>query len=148
MSHIRIPPIEETLFAIAERAALHATCPRRSVGCVLVKNFQDVISIGYNSSPDGMPICLTSDCIIEGGHCVRVVHAEMWAILSAVRNGISLIGATAYCTLLPCINCMQSLYLAGVTRIVYDESYDRDEKNHLFQLAELAGIMLVERTCR
>lgn len=136
---------EDLFFSIAEEVAIQASCPRRSVGCILVDSYDTIVSNGYNGSARDVETCLEVGCLIEGGHCVRAVHAEIRAIANAARRGVNLHDCRAYCTLLPCINCMQALRIAGVRVIIYDEVYDREEKNHLFRMAERAGISLIER---
>jgi len=40
-----------------------------------------------------------------------------------VQHGVSLAGATAYCTHQPCVNCSKLLISAGIDRIVYEHAY-------------------------
>jgi deoxycytidylate deaminase len=53
----------------------------------------------------------------------RAMHAEMDAILSCARNGISVQGTTLYTTTFPCHNCARHILGAGVHRVVYIEPY-------------------------
>lgn len=55
----------------------------------------------------------------------RIVHAEMEAILSCTRVGISTVGASLYCTTFPCHNCAKHIVDAGITRVVYVEPYPK-----------------------
>ena len=55
----------------------------------------------------------------------RVVHAEMEAILSCSRVGITTVGSTLYCTTFPCHNCAKHIIDAGVKRVVYVEPYPK-----------------------
>nr|WP_315424772.1 anti-phage dCTP deaminase [uncultured Pedobacter sp.] len=57
----------------------------------------------------------------------RVVHAEMQAILSCAKEGISCIGSTLYCTTFPCHNCAKHLIAAGIKRVVYVEPYAKSK---------------------
>lgn len=57
----------------------------------------------------------------------RVVHAEMEAILSCSREGISCIDATLYCTTFPCHNCAKHIIAAGIKRVVYVEPYPKSK---------------------
>jgi len=57
----------------------------------------------------------------------RVVHAEMEAIISCARGGISCIGATLYCTTFPCHNCAKHIIAAGIKRVVYVEPYPKSK---------------------
>lgn len=138
------PTNEETIWEIAESVANQATCDRRKVGCVIADYGLTIIGVGSNVAPDGT-LCSETYHVMEGGHCVRAAHAEITALMSALRTGGKTIDAQAYCTVLPCINCMNALYLAGIVRIHYDEDYEREEKENLFMLATLYGISLVRR---
>lgn len=57
----------------------------------------------------------------------RVVHAEMEAILSCARNGISTQDAILYCTTFPCHNCAKHIISSGVKRVVYVEPYPKSK---------------------
>jgi dCMP deaminase len=46
------------------------------------------------------------------------LHAEADAITAAARNGISLDGATLYCTIMCCRSCFALVTGAGITRVV------------------------------
>ena len=139
------PTYEETFFTVAKTLAKRSTCPRKKVGCVIVDEFNSIVSEGYNGSPAGMPHCLDAGCIDEGGHCVRAVHAEINALASAARRGVSLKGCRAYCTLLPCIQCAQALVTAGITEVYYDEAYLREEAQTLQKLVVRLNLKLIGR---
>jgi YD repeat-containing protein len=53
----------------------------------------------------------------------RVVHAEMEALLSCARKGVSTRGATLYSTTFPCHNCAKHIIAAGIERVVFVEPY-------------------------
>lgn len=55
----------------------------------------------------------------------RAVHAEMSAILDAVRRGQSIKGATLYCTTFPCHNCAKHIVGAGLKEVVYIAPYPK-----------------------
>lgn len=145
MTRKKRPSFDDTFFDIAKVLSRRANCPRRSVGCIIVDEYNSIVAGGYNSPPEGMPTCLEAGCIDEGGHCVRVVHAEMNALASAARRGISLKGCSAYCTLLPCIQCAQALATAGVTAVLYDEVYEREEARTLQMLVGRLNLKLIGR---
>ena len=56
-------------------------------------------------------------------YCQRTVHVEINALLQAARFGIAIEGASLYCTLEPCVNCMKALITAGVTEIRFRDLY-------------------------
>jgi len=47
----------------------------------------------------------------------------MNAIVWAAREGISINGATIYCTYEPCFDCTRAIIAAGLKRIVFAEKY-------------------------
>ncbi|WP_236209853.1 anti-phage dCTP deaminase [Pseudomonas tohonis] len=57
----------------------------------------------------------------------RVVHAEMEALLSSSRSGVSTVGSSLYCTTFPCHNCAKHIIAAGVFRVVYVEPYPKSK---------------------
>jgi dCMP deaminase len=54
----------------------------------------------------------------------RSAHAEANAVALAAKKGVSLEGATIYCTLEPCIACSKLIVMSGITRVVYEHPYD------------------------
>lgn len=82
----------------------------------------------------------------------RPVHAEMAAILSCARTGISLQNATLYCSTFPCHNCAKHIIGAGIKRVVYIEPYPKSKSVELYSdslvLAEtLADNSPLDRVC-
>jgi deoxycytidylate deaminase len=55
----------------------------------------------------------------------RAVHAEMEALLSCARNGISTRNATLYTTTFPCHNCAKHIVAAGIKKVIYIEPYPK-----------------------
>ncbi|KMT65927.1 anti-phage dCTP deaminase [Catenovulum maritimum] len=55
----------------------------------------------------------------------RAVHAEMEALLSSARNGISTRDANLYTTTYPCHNCAKHIVASGVKRVLYIEPYPK-----------------------
>lgn len=107
-------------------ASLRYTCPRRSVGCVLVDHRFHVLSTGYNGVPRGMPHCIDSPCRAAGAtsgaaldEC-EATHAEANALLQC--PDVDTIW-TAYCTTSPCIHCVKLLLNTTCERIVFIEPY-------------------------
>jgi dCMP deaminase len=107
---------------IARTVATRATCPRASVGCVLVRDHR-ILTTGYNGAPRHVAHCTQVGCLLVHGHCQRATHAEANAIVQGALHGVGLEGAQAYCTHQPCVNCTKLLISAGVERIVYETAY-------------------------
>jgi len=107
---------------IATQVATRATCERKHVGAVIVKD-RIALSMGYNGSIKGTDHCDDAGHLMEDGHCVRTVHAEVNAIVQAAKNGISIDGSTMYITCNPCWNCFKTITNAGIKKIIYGEFY-------------------------
>ena len=125
---------------IAHQAATRATCLRKKVGAVIVRD-RTVLSTGYNGSIRGLPHCEDEGCVVEDGHCITTVHAEANAILQAAKNGVSVDGAELYTTASPCWNCFKLIANAGIRTIYYGEFY-RDERSR--ETAQRIGIELTD----
>ena len=132
-------PWDDYFMNIAKVVATRATCHRKFVGAVLVRD-RMILSTGYNGSIRGMPHCSDDGHMMENDHCVATIHAEMNAILQAARNGVNIDGATVYVTASPCWNCFKALMNSGVNRVCFGEFY-RDER--IFKVAEEIGVELV-----
>jgi deoxycytidylate deaminase len=61
----------------------------------------------------------------------RAVHAEMEALLSCARSGVSPRGGTLYSTTFPCHNCAKHIVAAGLKRVVYVEPYPKSKAENL-----------------
>ncbi len=125
---------------IATQVATRATCERKHVGAVIVRD-RTILSTGYNGSIRGLPHCEDVGCVIEDGHCVATVHAEANAILQAASNGVAIRGAELYTTASPCWPCFKLIANAGISRVYYGEFY-RDEKS--LAVAREANIELID----
>lgn len=63
----------------------------------------------------------------------RSVHAEMAALMTAARLGISVQGATLFCTTFPCHMCARHIVASGIKRVVYVEPYPKSKARQLHQ---------------
>jgi dCMP deaminase len=130
---------DQYFMEIAAQVATRATCDRKHVGALLVRD-RIILSTGYNGSIRGMPHCDEVGHLMENGHCVATVHAEANAVLQAARTGVRIETATLYTTASPCWPCFKLVANAGIVRIVYGEFY-RDQR--IFDVASRLGIELV-----
>ena len=78
---------------------------------------------GTNGTPSGT----SNECEDEiNGELVTkgsVIHAEKNCTLKAAKEGVSCLGATIYISLSPCLQCAAMLKQAGITRVVYKDTY-------------------------
>ncbi len=124
--------------AIATQVATRATCDRKHVGAVIVRD-RTILSTGYNGSIRTLPHCDEVGHMMEAGHCVRTIHAEANAIIQAAKNGVAIEGANIYITASPCWQCFKMIANAGIERIIFGEFY-RDER--IYDVAQKLGIEL------
>lgn len=138
------PSWDDTFMLVANVMSWRATCPRRSVGCVLVSTDHRVLSTGYNGAPRGLAHCAEDGCVLDGlGRCTRAVHAEANAIFQAGRQGSNLFGSIAYCTDRPCINCAMALIQIGISAITWsNDEIHADERNAVIALFGAAGVAM------
>jgi dCMP deaminase len=121
------PDWDTYFFEMARLVSTRATCPRASIGVVLVDAKNRVLSTGYNGAPRGELHCLEAGCTMFADHCVRATHAEVNAVEQHLygTDGIGFLsGATAY-VVGPrpiCSHCAGSLYRAGVKEVKWKES--------------------------
>lgn len=130
---------DEYFMNIAREVATRATCDRKHVGALLVRD-RTILSTGYNGSIRGLPHCDEVGHMMENNHCVATVHAEANAIIQAAKNGVGIDNATIYTTASPCWPCFKLIANAGCKRIVYGDFY-RDSR--IFDYAARLGIELV-----
>ncbi len=124
------PSWDEYFLQVAKLVSKRATCLRRSVGAVLVKN-KRILATGYNGAPAGLKHCIDIGCLreklkIPSGQrheLCRGLHAEQNALIQAALYGISAEGSTLYATNQPCIICAKMLINAGIKEIVISEGY-------------------------
>ena len=124
------PSWDEYFMEITRLVAKRSTCRRRSVGAVVVRE-KRMLCTGYNGAPSGLAHCLEAGCLRdemnvpsgERHELCRGLHAEQNAIIQAALHGVSIKGATLYCTNLPCVICAKMLINAGIVEIVYESGY-------------------------
>ena len=140
------PSWDDYFMEMARVVSRRSTCLRRSVGALLVRD-KRILTTGYNGAPAGLPHCEQVGCRreqlgIPSGErqeLCRALHAEQNAIIQAALHGVSVDGATLYCTAQPCVICSKMLINSGIKGVVYAEGYP-DELSR--ELLEEAGVAL------
>jgi dCMP deaminase len=130
------PNWDEYFAGVAQTVASRATCPRASVGAVLVRD-RRILATGYNGAPSGTDHCLDVGCLLVNDHCQRATHAEANAIVQAALHGVNTDGSTIYCTHQPCGGCTKLILTAGVIRIVYLRSKPDEVAEQLLSEAKV-----------
>jgi dCMP deaminase len=136
------PDIDEYFLKIALVVAERSTCLRHHVGAVAVRD-KHILSTGYNGAAAGLKDCLSLGCLrnelnIPSGtrhEICRAIHAEQNVIIQASLHGVSMEGATIYCTHTPCILCAKMLVNSRIKRFVSFGKYSDDAFKSLFEEA-------------
>ena len=115
----------------------------RHVGAIITKN-KRILTTGYNGASSNIKSC------VEKGKCLRkelnipsgtrqeicyAVHAEQNAIIQAAKLGVSVDGATLYCTHQPCSICAKMIINSGIKRVIFKEGYPDEFSMALFNEA-------------
>lgn len=141
------PDWDEYFMEMAELAARRATCLRRKVGAVLVKN-KKVLATGYNGAPMDIEHCETTGCLREEmqvpsgerHEICRGVHAEQNLVAQAAIHGVKTEDSIVYCTHQPCIICTKILINAGVKKIYFKNSYSDEFAENLLKQSNVEFI--------
>ncbi|MGF6376029.1 dCMP deaminase [Clostridiales Family XIII bacterium PM5-7] len=144
------PSWDEYFMEMAELTAKRATCMRRQVGAVIVKD-KHIIATGYNGAPRGLAHCaerggcLRQELNVPSGQrheLCRALHAEQNAIIQAATLGQSIEDAAIYVTHQPCVICAKMIINAGIKRIIVKEGYPDDLAEEILAEAGLKIVML------
>lgn len=136
---------DKRFMQLASTVATWSSCFKadRHIGAVIVKD-KRILTTGYNGASSGVLSC------VERGECIRekqgiasgtrheicyAVHAEQNAIIQAAKLGVSVDGATLYCTHQPCVICAKMIINSGIKRVVYQFGYPDEFSRELFKQA-------------
>ena len=142
MADPKRPEVDEYFLKIASVVAERSTCLRHHVGAVAVRD-KHILATGYNGAAAGIKDCLELGCLRDAENIpsgtrheiCRAIHAEQNCIIQASLHGVSLEGATIYCTHTPCILCAKMLTNARIKRFVTFRKYADDTFIELFHEA-------------
>lgn len=121
----------------------------RHVGAVIVQD-KRILATGYNGAPSGVFSCKDKGfCMrikenIPSGTCLEkcyAIHAEQNAIIQAAKVGVSIDGATLYCTHRPCTICTKMIINVGIKKVIYKEDYPDEFSVKMF---DEAGVELIQ----
>ena len=148
--------------AMVDTVATRSTCPRRSVGCVLVNSNNRVVSTGYNGTPPGFPHCgerpqymhkVDEEWSKEPWTCGGENYAsgegldKCWATHAEVNAFTQVTPEqgpfTAYFnSATPCFTCAKMCVTYGVKRIVARDWYAHEGVDKLFKQAGVEVVLV------
>lgn len=113
---------------VANSIAQFSPDQKTKVGALLLHNVSgSVLSTGYNGF-----IRNANDAELPSIGDEKydyIVHAETNLLFSAARHGVRTSECFIICTLSPCINCLRSLYQAGIVKVYFRDTYKDFHKN-------------------
>lgn len=132
---------------LAETVGKWSSCYQsgRHIGAVIVRD-KRILTTGYNGAPAGLPSCAErEECLrrkleIPSGtrhELCYAIHAEQNALIQAAKLGVSVQGATLYCTHQPCSICTKLIINAGIARVVYKYPYPDDFAKMLLEQSDV-----------
>ena len=137
---------------LAKQISTWSKDPSTKVGAVVIGEYGQLLSQGYNGFPRG--ISDTDDRLNNRERKYElVVHAEMNAIYNASLTGVSLRDSTLYVYGLPiCNECAKGIIQVGIKKVVamrpkeYNSDWDKSNKNAeaLFREAEVMYLIDIE----
>jgi dCMP deaminase len=141
------PSWDDYFIDIMHMVGKRSTCDLGYVGSVIVKDNR-ILTTGYAGSPVGVGHCtelghemhtVTHPDGTVSEHCIRTIHAEQNALITAAKHGISTVGGTLYCKMTPCYTCAKLIINAGIVRVVAQNDYHASARSK--EIFTEAGIL-------
>lgn len=144
---------DKRMMDMCDLVSTWSSCYRhgRQIGAVIARD-KRILTTGYNGAGSGIKSCVDKgECLrdklgIESGTRHEVcyaVHAEQNAIIQAAKLGVSVQGATLYCTHQPCSICAKMIINSGISKVVFREGYPDEFSLEMFSEA---GVELIKYT--
>lgn len=107
------------MMEVADLAAKQSNDHKIKVGAVIAKD-RNILAYGYNGTASGTSNIMRDE---NDKTLPTVIHAEQNAIAKLAKSTQSGVGATLYCTHLPCMTCALSVIQAGIERVYFRTNY-------------------------
>ncbi len=141
---IKRPSWDEYFIKAACLVSERATCLRRKVGAVLVKD-KRILATGYNGAPARVEHCEVSGCLREQldvpsgqrHELCRGLHAEQNVLVQAALHGVSTRQSSLYITCSPCLICAKMIINAGIKEVICKEYYPDKMAEDFFKEAKV-----------
>jgi len=117
-------------------------CPRAECSAIAHRPFGMPAFVGGVNRHIG-----EQDCVIEDGHCVSAVHAEIDMLTTAAKEGIPLKGSTVFSLERPCQRCLVSMAASGVKKVYYFNDYHSKAHGSEFVSPVLMKRLKVQQVC-
>ena len=140
-------PWNEYFMDHAELASTMATCDRKHVGAIAVKD-KRILATGFNGAPSCLAHCTEAghDIVLVNGResCSRAVHAEINIVTQAAKFGISIKDSVIYVNTYPCYNCFKTLSASGISSLYYKDNYQNSQNEQTEILSSVLHIPIIK----
>ena len=136
------PTVPELMRLCIARTSPMYTCkrgPRASGALLLLSNLE--LIYGYVRPSRSSPTCLEIGCMIEDGHCVRNNHAEVDALLTAAKRGLTTRNGWMFSINKPCYQCTRAIIAAGIWKVFYAYAVYNEERTQA--ICDAAGLEVI-----
>ena len=123
---MRDKKIERFMFATHD-IGMMSTCVRRNVGCLLLDEYDRIMSTGYNGVPKGQTHCNDKEC--QGSQYARGERLDLCSAVHAEQNALMQCPdvmriKACFVTTFPCVHCIKMLLNTSCHVIYYVANYD------------------------
>lgn len=119
---------------LAETIANWSEDNSRKVGCVIVGENKEIMSLGYNGLPRGVK--LKSDRLIAPIKYLYMEHAERNSVYNATLNGVCLKNSTMIITHYPCADCARAIIQSGISSCYYIHELSGEKWSDHYQVTK------------
>lgn len=123
-------------FDIANVVASRSKDPSTKTGAVIVSPNKQIIACGYNGFPSGYPDD-EKNYLDKSIKYPRAVHAEINAITSAAKHGVSTLNASIFVVPIHvCNECAKAIIQSGIKHVYIKIDKMTDKWNNSFKISK------------
>ena len=125
---------------LAKEISTWSKDPSSTIGALIVRD-KRILSTGYNGFPSG----ISDDNRLNDRpqKYAIIIHAEMNALMNALKHGVSVENSTLYVYGLPCCsNCAKHIIQSGIKRVVF--SYESIRENWIEEFDKSSALLFEE----
>lgn len=127
--------LEDLLARFQSRGWLSETYAEKDIAALVQCARSEKLLDSFSRDDAGvaqMPSLLKTARIRHGIEFIRAVHAEMAALMSMLRSGVSARECTMYVTTFPCHECAKHIVASGIEEVIFIEPYPKSRVVDLF----------------
>jgi cytidine deaminase len=112
---------------------LAAELARSNLATLLKRVDTDSVLKKMVRGPDDPPSLTEKALLRDIIEFMRAVHAEMAAIASAAKRGVSVDGCIMYATTFPCHECARHIVMVGISEVYFIDPYPKSRVPEMFE---------------